>query len=868
MPRRLVILAVLAAILAALILLLSGGGRDSADRTAADGARATAAAEGLDPEPGDFFDAGSIVRAERAEDDASAGTGGSLEAGTARLRVALRIRGEDGVERVPARCQGWIVRAQTWDSRTRSIVRHEAPADARGIAEFNFPGDTHVDWAASRPPGGRWGESIHEPHEDLAAGSSTVWTIHLAPAGAAAGRVLDLEGAPAAGAVVHAFRPGWSYGLDNWTPGFAQAVVAADGAYRFDGLGAGEWDFAVEPGRWLQMEPAMGSGSDGVDRAVIPAGATAQLGDIRVVEGAVMTVEVRDAGGAPVAGATVTADAISLTESGLAIGEPEQQVFYAGGSLGFRNLVIATDWLETPSLDLSWSINRSESLEAAVQLNLSGWARSAESFEPLLLEALAAVAPEVATEEFGILEAEPAPPEEPVQPEKPAEPVWRHPSVERTTDAEGRARFGLPAGRWRFTARTDVLGDLPAPEAEWLVPGPALVLRLPITLRGFSGRLVGDDGHPIANAQLTLTHPEGQASVEARSDARGIFRFESVPASGTWILHAAARDRVSCEWRVDLGLTAEADYFLPARAPLRVRLQSVDGDPVELDDAWFTLRALRTAVPHAPAGARTGELVGCGRNQDETIGDFRHVSLPEGEYDVALSANVWNGAWDETGPLTEARELGRWVLRTREETWVLTIDPPLSQPRPADWATLRGRVLDAATGEPLPGARVGAWLEHTDFGSAECGEDGAFELTIRPGAAAVYAMAGDRVTQVVGARVYGPGGHKVDFRLGAGSTSLRVRLLDREGQPVPDCSVRVLPGGGDLYWYAADTQDSWVELSDLPEGPLALECVTEGVVAGRAVLLVTPGAPQELEARLDLTLAEIRAAVERATSGR
>ncbi len=867
MPRRLVILAVLAAILAALILLLPGGGRDAAGRTVGDGAGEPAAADGLDPEPGRLFDKGGIVRAERDADDASAGTGGSPDAAVARLRVALRILGEDGAERVPARCGGWIVRAQTWDSCTRSIVRHEAPADARGIAEFNFPGDTHVDWVASRPPGSRWGESIHEPHTDLAAGSSTLWTIRLAPAGAAAGRVLDLAGAPAAGAVVHAFLPGWSYGYDNWTPGYAQAVVGADGAYRFDGLGAGEWDFAVEPGRWLQMEPEMASGTEGLDRAVISAGATAQLGDLRVVDGAVLTVEVRDAAGAPVAGATVTAEALSLTESGLEIGEPEQRTFFAGDGFVLRNLVIGSDWLATPALDLSRSLTRTYALESAVFLDLSGWVGSPASVEPLVLDALTAPVPSPGLEDFAALQLAPAPVEE-AEPAEPSVPVWRHPTVERRTDAEGRARFGLPAGHWRLTARTDVLGDLPAPAAEWMVPGPALVLRLPIALRGFAGRLVGDDGAPIANAQLSLTHPEGQAGVEARSDARGVFRFEAVPASGTWTLRAAADGRVSCEWRVDLGLAAEADYHLPARAPLRVRLQDAAGDPVELDDAWFTLRALRTAVPTAPEGARDGELVDCGRNQDVTFVDFAWASLPEGEYDVALLANVWNGLWDETGPLTETREVGRWVLRTRDEEWVLTIDRTLSQPRPEDWSTLRGRVLDAATGEALPGARVGAWLDQTDLGATECDQDGNFELMFRPGAAAVYAMADERITQILGARSYGPGSHPADFRLGAGSTSLRVRLLDREGQPVPDCQVRVLPGGGDLFWYSSDTSDSWVELEDLPEGPLALECVTEGVVAGRALLLVTPGAPQELEARLDLTLAEMRAAVERAAGGR
>lgn len=868
MPRRLVILAVLAAILAALILLLPGGGRDAARGTVGDGAGEPAAADGLDPEPGRLFDTGGIVRAERDADDASAGTGGSPDAAVARLRVALRILGEDGAERVPQNCKGWIVRAQTWDSRTRSIVRHEAPADARGIAEFDFPGRTHVDWAATRPLAERWGESCVEPHETLAAGSSTIWTIHLAPAGAATGRVLDLAGTPAAGAVVHAFRTGFSYGLGNWTPGYVQAIVAADGTYRFDGLGAGDWDFAVEPGRWLQMEPEMASGTEGLDRAVIAGGETEQLGDLRVVEGAVLTVEVRDAAGAPVAGATVSAEALSLTESGLEIDEPEQRGFLAGDGFVLRNLVIGSDWLATPpTLDLSRSLTRTYALESAVILDLNGWVGSPALVEPLVLEALTAPVPAAMLEGFAGLVAAPAPVEE-AEPAEPSVPVWRHPTVERRTDAEGRARFGLPAGRWRFTARTDVLGDLPAPAAEWMVPGPALVLRLPIALRGFAGRLVSEHGEPIASVALSLTHPEGQAAVEARSDAHGVFRFESVPASGTWLLRAEARDRVSCEWRVDLGLAAEADYYLPARAPLRVRLQDAQGDPLELNDAWFTLRALRTAVPPAPAGARAGDLVNCGRDQDETIGNFVYASLPEGEFDVALSATVWNGLWDETGPLTEARELGRWVLSTRDELWVLTIDRPLLQPRSVDWATLRGRVLDAATGEPLPGARVGAWLDQTDLGSTECDQDGNYELMFRPGAAAVYAMADERITQILGARSYGPGSHPTDFRVGAGSTSLRVRLLDREDQPVPDCQVRVLPGGGDLFWYATDTNDSWVELEDLPEGPLALECVTEGVVAGRALLLVTPGAPQELEVRLDLTLAEMRAAVERAAGGR
>ena len=216
------------------------------------------------------------------------------------------IDGEQG--HPPKDCEGWTVSAQTWISETGEIARFEAVSDKKGIAEFHFPDFIHVDWLLCVPPeGSGFAVSFYEGHDDLGPDDDYHVLLPMVPAKGAYGHVQDQEGRPVAGAVVHAFDEGWTYGLNDWTPGYLTTETDGNGRFAFEQLPPGTWVFAVEPEQWLMMHPVLERQREGSGEAVIRADATedAYVGILQVVPMVAVELTMLGSNGVPAVGASL-----------------------------------------------------------------------------------------------------------------------------------------------------------------------------------------------------------------------------------------------------------------------------------------------------------------------------------------------------------------------------------------------------------------------------------------------------------------------------------------------------------------------------------------------------------------------------------
>jgi len=138
--------------------------------------------------------------------------------------------------------------------------------------------------------------------------------------------------------------------------------------------------------------------------------------------------------------------------------------------------------------------------------------------------------------------------------------------------------------------------------------------------------------------------------------------------------------------------------------------------------------------------------------------------------------------------------------------------------------TLRGRVVDADTGEPIPGGRVGlGWTLHK---AVPTDNDGQYVLHGWTGS--FYVDLHAAAPGYGGEKKRGPFGDAVDFRLRRGVT-VTGRIVAAAGAPVP--SARVALAAGSL----AETQ---VGATDL-HGRFELEGVRRA--SGQTLVLVAPG---------------------------
>lgn len=226
------------------------------------------------------------------------------------------VEGEQG--HPPKGCEGWTVIAQTWISETGEIARFEAVSDKNGIAEFHFPDFIHVDWVSCLPPDGSpYALTFYEGHDDLGPDDDYLALLHVQPKKGAFGHVVDLEGRPVAGAVVHAFDDGWTYGLNDWTPGYLTTTTDGAGRFEFEQLPPATWVFAVEPEQWLMINPVLGHQHEYFGLAEIRSDQEHDFdaGTLQVVPMVSVDLTMLGSNGAPAVGASLYLEPLTLDDT-------------------------------------------------------------------------------------------------------------------------------------------------------------------------------------------------------------------------------------------------------------------------------------------------------------------------------------------------------------------------------------------------------------------------------------------------------------------------------------------------------------------------------------------------------------------------
>lgn len=325
------------------------------------------------------------------------------------------------------------------------------------------------------------------------------------------------------------------------------------------------------------------------------------------------------------------------------------------------------------------------------------------------------------------------------------------------------------------------LGDLP------LGPAEAVAIRVrddrngPCTTAAVTlHRVVEDRGLPPDSsgwrAAAFSAPPPAEAEFRGTPDGEGAVRFPAVPP-GEWLLLASAPGFTTGRARVTV---AEGTRRGPVEIPLRRglvlegRVLRADGSPaagIRVRGHGKDWTSSVTIVTRTVEDALSG---------DE--GGFRLEGIPRGDLDL----------WAETSP-------GAW--------WGLgTVRMPVTGPverRLPPLVSLEGRILDGATGEPLPGATVVAKREHDLYAPSLA----PFETTCTAGAGGAFRLEGVPARGPLSVEVAregfltrrwrveeGDGASRPaqGVRLARGAT-LRGRVLRRDGSPVAGALVRAHP---------------------------------------------------------------------------
>ncbi|RMH04047.1 MAG: carboxypeptidase regulatory-like domain-containing protein [Planctomycetota bacterium] len=357
---------------------------------------------------------------------------------------------------------------------------------------------------------------------------------------------------------------------------------------------------------------------------------------------------------------------------------------------------------------------------------------------------------------------------------------------------------GLQPGMWFL--RLEAEGCVPRPTQVELPPGRRETLAVTLVAGGrVAGRVTDEAGGGLAEATVALV-PENLSRVLTFVPAGKI--GELAPPGG--------RGRTGSDGSFLLGPVAPGRYLIRAEAP--GRLAGGPAQPIEV-------RAGTTAEAGSfpLAAARGLRLIVVRSEDDEAVAGARVRWIVGGADESFLSSLVpWNEADARTGAdgrldLAEA-PLGRLTLQVdaagfgsrvvevpadfpRERLFRVELEPGLE---------LRGRVLDAATAQPVadavvravpPAAGLASLLGGLDPGgrmaSTRSDEQGRFRLDGL--AAGTWTLAAEHEDYAPGRSdpielAAGRPAGEVEIRLGRGAT-LTVRVLGDDGAPRPDTLV-------------------------------------------------------------------------------
>lgn len=235
------------------------------------------------------------------------------------------------------------------------------------------------------------------------------------------------------------------------------------------------------------------------------------------------------------------------------------------------------------------------------------------------------------------------------------------------TDASGSFSFeGLAPGHYEFDAGKDGYADAIARDVDITAAG---MVRLTLKSGGtIVGHITGLTEAELQNAMVTVSSPNGNAS--APVDATGAFRIEGAPL-GTVRVNARA------------GQMMTSSRTAP---PKSVQVEPGSTITVDFDfsnDTKITGRVTRNGEPIAGASVNFGGAGRGGRTSTDSNGRYEMTGLDDGKYSVTVM--------DPTrGPYS--------TLYTVSGSGTFDID--------MRGTVLRGRVIDASTGQPINEATV------------------------------------------------------------------------------------------------------------------------------------------------------------------
>ncbi len=748
------------------------------------------------------------------------------------LRVALTTV-EDQRGSPPRHCEGWPVVATTSLARTNEITRYTAFTNADGVAEFFFPTQMHLNRVFCLPPlESHYAVTSHEEHAELERGESFDVLLHLGPAFSAAGKVIDLDGQPVAGAVVHAESFGLGFGLMDWQPGLVTAMTDPNGIFQFDQLSLGLWTAAVEPRKWLMIEPALQQQNDGngilsfYEEPTFENPKRWDFGTLQVMPVEVTLLTVHDGNGQAASGLYGYMEPLQFNEARL---------------------------ITTPS---------SEKIAPP---------------QPREMLQFLAASP-VAT---GSTQSTPAP-----SPNVGRGNGWPYDDIWFLTDSRGQAALALPDGSWRlhvfpprsFSTRKEL------PTIDFRTGSGHLEYQIVERIGAIQGRLVVANGSPAKYADLYLhaTNADGSEidfSALARKD--GSFEFPALKMGMTFSVSAIADERyshfIATQWQLEASLSQEKrELVVAAGLATSVRFTSQSHD---LDRAHFRLRAIHWFPKVATSASDQAAWWGLAQNRilNLTTKPLTLPRMPAGSVEYAVLAPVATGTWNVDGSAqTTLRAHGNLTIQIGEPGQTFALEFPDYQQPQSSIAVHHGVILDQVTGETISQATISLWDVHDANASRETKSDvtGRFHTALRSGAHALAVTAPGYAPRSIPERYYPAGEHEHEILMEPLLRPFTLQVLDRDGLPVPACTL-TFPGiSGTSKVFLQDfglptevllltTKDRGrAHLIGVPPGPHALHIDFWGAVSFDLRFLAPQLEGQTVPVRLPLSLEELRLAVQ------
>jgi hypothetical protein len=250
--------------------------------------------------------------------------------------------------------------------------------------------------------------------------------------------------------------------------------------------------------------------------------------------------------------------------------------------------------------------------------------------------------------------------------------------------------------------------------------------------------------------------------------------------------------------------------------------------------------------------------------------------MPAGQVEYLLMVEVGTGTWLQNGmPRTKSVEWSRVVLEVGALHQEVTLDLEGYQLPQAALVQHQGVVLDQNNGQPIAGAQVFLWRENhnDDSRNQTTPSAGTFQFSSGSGAYVLMASAAGYAPREIPVRNYLAGSYEHRILLEPLQYRFLLTLVDREGAPLPDCTVTFPQADGhntavfeqgsffarDSFFLRAGA--GGLELVGLEPGPDVLRVDFWGAVSYDLNFLAPNEEGLEVKVALPVSLEELREAL-------